>query len=84
MREIKKNRFYRHYKGGIYYVLELATHTETEGEMVVYQSLNGDNRTWVRPKEMFASKVDEDVENPTGQTYRFEEVEDIKSLSYNG
>lgn len=84
MRDIQKNKFYQHYKGGIYYVLEVGTHTETEEEMVVYQSLNGDNRTWVRPKEMFLSLVETDVENPMGQTYRFEEVKDIKSLSYNG
>jgi len=30
---------YKHYKGGIYEVLTLATHTETNEPMVVYQSM---------------------------------------------
>lgn len=31
---------YRHYKGGLYKVVKMATHTETNEPMVVYRSLN--------------------------------------------
>ncbi len=39
---------YLHYKGGIYEVLHLATHTETGEPMVVYYSVKH-NSTWARP-----------------------------------
>jgi hypothetical protein len=44
---------YRHYKGGEYQVIDLATHSETEELMVVYRPLYGDKKLWVRPLEMF-------------------------------
>ncbi len=47
---------YRHYKGGEYRVLQLATHTETEEQMVVYQSLK-DERVWARPLAHFLEEV---------------------------
>lgn len=49
---------YQHYKGNLYQVIGLARHTETLEEMVVYQSLYGDFRLWIRPKEMFESTVE--------------------------
>jgi len=42
---------YRHFKGGIYRVVGVARHSETEEELVVYESPAGD--LWVRPKAMF-------------------------------
>lgn len=42
---------YRHSKGGVYRVLGVARHSETEEELVVYSSASGE--WWVRPKEMF-------------------------------
>lgn len=42
---------YRHFKGGIYELVDLARHSETEEEMVVYRSPAGD--LWVRPRAMF-------------------------------
>jgi hypothetical protein len=42
------NKNYRHYKGGRYRVISMATHTETEEAMVFYSSiLFGSN--YVRP-----------------------------------
>lgn len=46
---------YRHYKGGMYQVLGIARHSETEEELVVYSSASGE--WWVRPREMFFSSV---------------------------
>jgi hypothetical protein len=49
---------YRHFKGGIYTVIGVATDTETEEQVVVYQSENG--RLWTRPIAMFTETVDRD------------------------
>ncbi len=48
---------YRHYKGNRYRVLHIATHTESEEVLVVYQSLCGDQKVWARPLEMFMEEV---------------------------
>lgn len=48
---------YRHYKGGLYQIVTLAVHTETEEEMVVYQALYGEYRVFVRPLSMFFDEV---------------------------
>lgn len=42
---------YRHFKGGIYEVLDVARHSETEEQLVVYRSPSGE--MWVRPFTMF-------------------------------
>lgn len=42
---------YRHFRGGVYRVVGIARHSETEEELVVYESPAGD--LWVRPREMF-------------------------------
>ena len=57
MTQIAKG-IYRHYKGPYYKVLDVATHSESEESLVVYQTLYGDNDTWVRPLSMFAESVD--------------------------
>lgn len=72
MRNVKPRSLYRHFKGNLYYVIDVALDSETQTEMVVYQALYGDNKLWVRSKTMFLSEVDEGKENPTGQKYRFE------------
>lgn len=48
---------YRHYKGKLYRVHALATHSETQERQVVYQTLYGDMSFWVRPLEMFLEDV---------------------------
>ena len=51
---------YRHYKGNLYEVLDVATHSETEEQLVVYRALYGDRGLWVRPLAMFSETVDVD------------------------
>ena len=53
----KKGEVYKHFKGNLYEVLAIAKHTETMEDMVVYQEYDGEN-VYVRPLEMFMSKVD--------------------------
>ncbi len=54
------NGIYRHYKGNDYKVIGLATHSETEEPVVVYQKLYGDFSWWVRPLAMFMEDVEVD------------------------
>lgn len=69
--EVIKGALYRHFKGDIMKVIEIAKHTETEELMVVYEH-NG--VVWARPYEMFISKVDKGKYPYVKQEYRFELV----------
>jgi len=55
--ELEKGK-YKHYKGNMYEVLDVARHSETEEWMVVYKTLYGDFSIWVRPYDMFVSMVE--------------------------
>lgn len=65
---------YKHFKGNLYQVENIATHTETGEDMVVYSSLE-DGKRYVRPYNMFASKVDKDKYPDVAQVWRFELIE---------
>jgi hypothetical protein len=49
---------YRHFKGGLYSVVGVARHSETEEELVVYRPLSGEQGLWVRPLAMWQEPVD--------------------------
>lgn len=53
-------RYYRHFKGGKYKVLAIGQDSESLAPVVVYQALYGDQKVWVRPKEMFDGVVERD------------------------
>lgn len=72
-------KYYRHFKGGLYRFIGLANDSETQEEVVVYQALYGEGGMWVRPAEMFFGTV----ERGGKVMKRFEEIgEDEIPIAY--
>ncbi len=93
MGDVKIGKVYRHFKGNYYFVDNIAYDSETQEKMVVYKPLYNreDGRSiWVRPEKMFLEEIPERPDNITGQTHRFELVNELdkdmskKDLSPNG
>ena len=72
--------YYRHFKGNYYYLVEVATHSETLEPMVVYRALYEERKLWVRPASMWTEVVDKQVEDREyhgrSQTARFAAVDE--------
>lgn len=67
-----RHKFVKHFKGNKYFILDFGIHTETNEEMVIYYIPGESDITYIRPLEMFMSKVDKDKYPDSKQEYRFE------------
>lgn len=66
---------YRHFKGGIYEVIDLAVHSESEEPMIIYRNAENPNLVWCRPLDMFLSEVDHTKYPEVKQMLRFEKID---------
>lgn len=66
----------------LYQILDVVYHSETQEKLVAYKALYAPYDTWVRPYDMFMSKVDSEKYPDIKQEYRFEKVEEavVKEL----
>ncbi len=53
-----KAGIYQHFKGQRYEVLDVARHSETGDEYVVYRALYGERGLWIRPLAMFVETIE--------------------------
>ncbi len=76
-REVKIHGIYRHFKNKYYIVEDVAFHSETQEEYVVYRQLYGKHSLWIREKSMFLSPIDKEKYPEVQQHYRFELVDEL-------
>lgn len=71
---------YMHFKGKKYQIIAVARHSENDEKYVVYQQLYAPFEVYVRPLDMFMSKVDTQKYPNVEQTYRFEKIDNADNI----
>lgn len=78
---------FRHFKGGLYQIVTVATHSESGEKLVIYQALYGDYRCYARPIDMFTGYNEKgekrfEIYNPTSDISNLQqESQDDKGYS---
>ena len=72
-RVIEIGKTYKHFKGHIYKVINIALDSEDLSKKIVYENII-DGKVWVRDYDMFNSLVDKEKYPNVTQKYRFEEI----------
>lgn len=85
VKHFKRNLFYKKFPNQkdseefrnmyLYKIICTGTNTETGERMMVYQAMYDDLKVWIRPYDMFVSKVDKTKYPDVTQEYRFEPYE---------
>ena len=78
MREVLKNRIYKHFKGDSYLVVDIATDCDTLEKKVIYRGLYHDGPLCVRGYDDFLGEVDHKKYPDVSQKYKFD-LQDVKS-----
>ena len=78
--EVVVGGIYKHFKGNLYKVINIDYDSETNingisKKLVIYEALYDDHKIWVRPYDMFVSKVDKEKYPDVLQEYRFELID---------
>ncbi len=71
---LKIKGVYKHFKNNYYILEDVAENSETGEMYAVYRQLYGDNKLYIRPLDMFLSKVDKKKYPNVKQEYRFEYI----------
>ena len=75
-RVVRPGQIYRHFKGNIVRVLQVAQNSELPGQYSVVYECGNSKTVWCRPYDMFLSEVDHEKYPNVTQKYRFELVKE--------
>jgi hypothetical protein len=71
-RNMTKERYFKHFRGGMYKLIGFGKDSETQEDVVIYQALYGAGQIWVRPYNIFFSKA---IDENGNEVDRFTEIE---------
>ena len=75
--EVKIKGIYKHFKGDYYLVEDIGYDSESLEKCVIYRSLYGEGKVFIRTYKSFIEKVDKEKYPEVTQKYRFELVDEL-------